>query len=366
MPKPVYDAMTEHLQLELLTGGYEAEHAAFEKTEHTYQAVSQMLGCSSREIALVENATAAWDMAFYSIPFQSGDRILTSMTEYCSNYIAFLQVSQKTGAVIEVIPNDEYGQTSVSALRNMLDNRVKLIAINHIPTNSGLINPAAEIGQVAREANALYLLDACQSVGQVPINVKEIGCDFLTATGRKYLRGPRGTGFLYVREEQIEQLEPPFLDCHSATWVEADKYIIRGDARRFENWESNQAAKIGLGVAVDYFLQTGVEESTSRIANLGDLLRKHLGRISGVEVTDIGKNRGGIVTFRCHSKDTREVKQSLSEQNINVHLVGPNSARLDMEQRKLELLIRASVHYYNSEKELERFAASLESILASK
>lgn len=363
LPKPVYDAVTQHLEQELLTGGYEAQDAASEKIENTYLAVSKLLGCTSKEIAIVENATNAWDMAFYSIPFQPGDRILTSMTEYCSNYIAFLQVSQKTGATIEVIPNDEYGQTSVSALRNMLDDRVKLIAVNHIPTNSGLINPVAEIGQVAREANILYLLDACQSAGQVPLSVKEIGCDFLTATGRKYLRGPRGTGFLYVREELITKLEPPFLDCHSAEWIEPTKYIIRADARRFENWESNQATKIGLGVAVDYLLEIGVEETTARIVHLADLLRQQLNRITGVEVTDIGKNRGGIVTFSCLTMDARQVKQALSEVKINVQLIGPSSARLDMEQRKLGLLIRASVHYYNSEEEIVRFAATLESIV---
>lgn len=363
MTTQVVDAMKDHLELELLRGGYEAQAQAESRIEHTYLAISQLLGCQPREIAILENNTAAWDMAFYSIPFQPGDRILTSMTEYCSNYIAFMQVAKRTGAVVEVIPNDEFGQTSVEALRQMVDGRVKLIAVNHVPTNSGLVNPAAAIGQIARANGVLYLLDACQSVGQIPLDIQQIGCDFLTATGRKYLRGPRGTGFLYVREDLIEQLEPPFLDCHSAEWIAADRYAIRSDARRFENWESNQAAKIGLGVAIDYLLELGMENVSRRILSLAQTLRHKLQEMTGVTVTDIGEKRCGIVTFTCRQLDSTTIKQKLAKQSINVQVVGPGSARLDMENRQLGHLIRASVHYYNTEAEMERFCTALSSIL---
>ncbi|MGD8188759.1 aminotransferase class V-fold PLP-dependent enzyme [Brevibacillus ginsengisoli] len=363
MTRQVVEAMNEHHQLELLRGGYEAQAIADSRINRVYHAISQLIHCLPHEIAILENSTAAWDMAFYSIPFQQGDRILTSMSEYCSNYIAFLQVAKRTGAGIEVIPNDEYGQTSVEALRQMMDERVKLIAINHVPTNSGLINPAAAIGRIAQQSNAYYLLDACQSVGQIPIDVNEIQCDFLTATGRKYLRGPRGTGFLYVREALIEQLEPPFLDCHSAEWVAKDRYVIRPDASRFENWESNQAIKIGFGVAVDYLLDLGIERVSTRIVTLAEQLRSKLEEISGVRVTDIGEEKCGIVTFTSEQLDTVRIKQELASQNMNVHSIGPGSARLDMEDRQLERLIRASVHYYNTDEEIDRFCTVLSSIL---
>ncbi|WP_208346293.1 aminotransferase class V-fold PLP-dependent enzyme, partial [Aetokthonos hydrillicola] len=239
MPKLVLDSIISHLLLEAEIGGYEAAERSRDAVEHVYDSVATLIGCDRDEIAIIENATRAWDMAFYSIPFSSGDRILTSAAEYGSNYLAFLQVSRKTGAKVEVIPNDEHGQISINALRNAIDEHAKLIAITHIPTNGGLVNPAFSVGEVAREAGILYLLDACQSIGQMPIDVNLIGCDFLSATGRKYLRGPRGTGFLYVRRDTLEKVEPPFLDIRAARWIAKDQYQVRPDARRFENWETN-------------------------------------------------------------------------------------------------------------------------------
>src|ERR671922_276713 len=261
VPQPVLHATIGHLQLEALVGGYEAAAQAHEAVEHVYDAAATLLGCHRDEIAVVENATRAWDMAFYAVPLGPGDRILTAVAEYASNYIAFLQVARKTGAVVEVIPNDASGQLSIEALRRAIDERVKLIAITHIPTNGGLVNPAAAVGRVAREAGVLYLLDACQSIGQLPIDVGAIGCDMLSATGRKYLRGPRGTGFLYVRRSLLEQLDPPMIDLHAATWVAADRYEMLPNARRFENWETNYAGKVALGVAIDYAMQWGVDDT---------------------------------------------------------------------------------------------------------
>ncbi|MFL5656811.1 MAG: aminotransferase class V-fold PLP-dependent enzyme [Ktedonobacteraceae bacterium] len=363
MPRPVLDATIAHLQLEAQIGGYEAAERANDAIEHVYDAAAALIGCSRDEIAIIENATRAWDMAFYSIPFKPGDRILTAMAEYASNYIAFLQVAQKTGATVEVIPNDPYGQISLEALRKAIDDRVKLIAITHIPTNGGLVNPVVEVGKVAREHGILYLVDACQSAGQVPIDVNHIGCDMLSATGRKYLRGPRGTGFLYVRQSILEQLEPPMLDLHAAEWIAKDRYEIRPDARRFENWETNYAGKIGLGVAIDYALQWDVDTTWRRIKTLAYKLRTQLSPLPGVIVRDRGVTQCGIVTFSVEDKDPDEIVHMLSKQNINVSVSRRSSTLLDMDARGLESLVRASVHYYNSEEEVEQFCRKVESLL---
>ncbi len=351
-PAPVTNAVLQHLAREGVRGGYEAELEAEAAIARTYDALAGLLNCGMDEIAVVENATRAWDMLFYSIPLKAGDRILTAQCEYGSNFIAMLQRAKQTGAIVEAVPNDEYGQFSVPHLQQMLDKRVKLIAMTHVPTNGGLVNPAAEVGKVAKQAGALYLLDACQSVGQMPLDVQAIGCDMLTATGRKFLRGPRGTGFLYVSRTILETLEPPFLDMQAAEWTAPDSYRIRPDARRFETWETNIAAKIGLGVAVDYAQSWGLEAIEQRVTGLATTLREQLRQIPGVTVRDQGRRQCGIVTFTVDGVASLQVKERLTANNINVWTSPRRSTLLDMEARGLADVVRASVHYYNTEAEI--------------
>lgn len=361
-PVQVTDAMIAYLRREAEIGGYEAAAEAHDQVERAYDAIARLIGCRTDEVAVVENATRAWDMAFYGLKFAPGDRILTARAEYSSNVIAFLQVARRTGAVIEVIENDESGQLSVRDLRRRLDQGrapAKLVAITHVPTQGGLINPAEEIGAAAKEAGVAYLLDACQSVGQLPVDVDQIGCDFLSATGRKYLRGPRGTGFLYVRASMLDQVEPPFLDLHAAAWTAPDRYELRPDARRFENWETNYAAKIGLGVAVDYALSWGIDAIEERVSVLADRLRELLKETEGVTVHDQGQRQCGIVTFTVTGVSAQEVQRLLANRGVNVSVSLVEYARLDLSHRGLPDLVRASVHYYNTEDELHQLIAAL-------
>jgi cysteine desulfurase/selenocysteine lyase len=353
MPDVVLAAMVGHLEREAAIGGYEAAAEAADTVEHSYDAIARLLNCARDEVAIVENATRAWDMAFYAIPFERGDRILSSAAEYESNYLAFLQVCRRTGATVEIVPSDPTGQVSVEALEAMIDEKVRLISLTHVPTNGGLVNPAAAVGQVARRHGIPFLLDACQSAGQLPLDVEELGCDILSATGRKYLRGPRGTGFLYVRRSLVQQLEPPLLDLHAAEWVARDDYRIRPDARRFENWETNYAAKIALGVAVDYALDWGSAAIWNRVRALGEALRERLAALPNVTVLDVGEVRCGIVSLACDAIDGAEVQRRLRADRINVSVSPRRYTRIDMEERGLAEVVRASVHYYNTESELD-------------
>jgi cysteine desulfurase / selenocysteine lyase len=358
-PDPVFHAVVGHLELERRIGGYEAAERAAERVANTYKALARLLNCAPDEIACVENATRAWDMAFYALAFRPGDRILTGVSEYASNYIAFLQTARRSGVGIDVVPDDDAGQLSLRALEDMIDERVKLIAITHVGTQGGLVNPAAAIGRIARAHGITYLLDACQSVGQMPIDVEAMGCDILSATGRKYLRGPRGTGFLYVRRALIQDLEPPFLDLHAATWTGMNAFEIRPDAKRFETFETYVAGRIGLGVAADYACNLGLEAIAQRVRRLAATLRDGLSALPGVTVRDRGEELCGIVTFTKDGASASAIRQRLGAERINVSVSVITAARLDLEARGLPELVRASVHYYNTEDEIERFCAAL-------
>jgi selenocysteine lyase/cysteine desulfurase len=358
-PRPVVARVIEHLRLEEQIGGYEAADRVTAELEAVYGSVARLLHCSADEIALQENATRGWEMAFYSLRFAAGDSIVTSANEYASNYIAFLQVAQRTGAEIHVVESDQAGEVDLEALRKLLDDRVKLIALTHLPTNGGLVQPAAQVGALARRAGIPFLLDATQSAGQMHLDVEALGCDMLCATGRKYLRGPRGTGFLYVRRSMLDKMEPPLLDMHAANWISQDKFAVRGDAKRFETWESAAATRLGLGVAIEYALALGLKNIERRVQELGALLRERLGEVKGVTIQDLGRVRSGLVTFTCVGHTAGDVMQDLKEQGIAVRVSDRSSTLIDMERRGFEELVRASVHYYNTEEEIERLCEAV-------
>lgn len=362
MPIPVSDALHQYLHTEEQIGGYEAQAKYEESLEGFYGAAAKLLNCTNKEIAYIENATRAWDLAFYSFKFLPGDKILTSIAEYGSNVVAYNQQVKRLGIEVVYVPNDQYGQLDTHALENLIDDRVKLISITHIPTGGGLVNPAKAIGKIAKAAGIPYLLDSCQGVGQVLLDVEEIGCDALCATGRKYLRGPRGTGFLYMRQSLLEQLEPPFLDQHAAVLTSPTEYSIRPDAKRFETWEQFCAGKFALTKAIEYAQSWGLDEIQNRIYALAEVFRAKLSGIDGITVTDEGVEKCGIVTFVSSQLEAGKIRDQLVKHKINVGVSSGAGSMVSFEQRGLTQVVRASVHYFNTEEEIDYFVDVLRSI----
>ncbi|MGI9319361.1 MAG: aminotransferase class V-fold PLP-dependent enzyme [bacterium] len=363
MPAPVVDYLCNFLKLEESIGGYESVEREAAALDNFYHATARMLNCNAGEVAYAENATRAWDMAFYGLSFNPGDRILTTISEYGSNVIAYNQQAERYGVEVVFVPDDQYGQIDVEALRRMVDDRVKLISISLIPTGGGLVNPAMEVGKVARDAGIPYLLDACQAVGQLPLDVEAIGCDMLSATGRKFLRGPRGTGFLYVRSTMMDRLIPPFLDQHSADLISPGEYRMAEDARRFENWEQYFAGKAALGVSIDYAMDWGLVSIRDRVFFLAETLRTRLSEIDGVQLTDQGQVKCGIVTFAVAQQDAYQIKSELHKRKINVSVSDGSGNLVSFQQRGIEQVVRSSVHYFNTIEEIDIFINALKEIL---
>jgi cysteine desulfurase/selenocysteine lyase len=359
-PDVVVETMVTYLQEEAVYGGYETEYKYEQQLENVYALIAWLINADKEEVAIVENASTAWGLAFNGIDFKKGDVVITSEMEYVTNLIGFLHAQQTQGIIVTVIPNDAQGNFCLQELEAAITPQTKLIAVTHIPSTAGGIIPIVDIGKIARRHGILYLVDACQTAGQAPIDVREIDCDMLAVTGRKFLRAPRGTGFLYVRKSVQGRLKLLLMDGFTAPRVSREDFSVRNDARRFELYEKNRALALGLGKAVEYALGIGVDRIWQRIQDLAGLMRRRLERIDGVTVHDRGDVQCGIVTFSVNGMDSPLIKSRLAEQGINVSVGKAVSTLLYMNKNNLVSIVRASVHYYNTEEEIDLLCDALD------
>ena len=360
--KETVDIITEYLQMEATLGGYEVKEKYQTEVDNFYVEAARLINAAPDEIAIVGSASEGITNALFSIPWEAGDIILTSEVEYGNCYLNYLKLKEEKGIVIQIVPNDEDGNILLEKMEAMISPKVKLISITHIPTNGGLILPAEAIGQLAKKHNILYLLDACQSVGQIPVDVEKIQCDFLSATSRKYLRGPRGLGFMYVRKSVLPQLTPVFLDMVTAHWENEDEYTLDCNIKMFEHWEKSYALVFGFTTALSYLNNLGVENTWQRIEHLANYLRQQLAGVAGIEMLDIGTQQCGLVSFRMLGTEAEDLAKVLSKMGINISVSAKSSTVLDMDKRGLDAVNRASVHYYNTEEEIDIFVEKLEDI----
>jgi selenocysteine lyase/cysteine desulfurase len=365
MPDTVTKSILDHIKLEASIGGYEASALMKAGINEFYAQAGKLLNSKPSRIAFTSSATDSYSRALSSIPFKAGDVILTSNDDFISNQIQFLSCQKRFGIRVARINNAPGGGVDLNDLEYKLKTlHPRLLAITHIPTNSGLVQPVKEIGVMAKQYDAYYILDACQSIGQMKLDVEELGCDFLSVTSRKFLRGPRGAGFLYISDRVLQDgLEPLFIDMRGAEWIEKDIYKQREDAARFEDWEFAYALVLGTRYAIEYCLQIGEERIWQRVKELSSYMRAELAGINRVKILDQGPELGGLVTFTAEGHDPVRITQQLLERKINVVPSFRNFAILDFDKKKAAWAIRASPHYFNTHEEIDQFIESVKEII---
>jgi len=362
MPAPVISAITDHIELESRIGGYEAQDARRQAIDAAYESVADLIGAKARNIAFTENATASSMQALSAIPFKRDDVILTTRNDYASNQIQFLSLQSRLGVKVMRAPDRTEGGVDVSAMSDLIhSHRPRLVCVTHVPTNSGLEQDIKSVGDACRSAGTIYLVDACQSIGQMPVNVLDIGCDFLTATARKFLRGPRGSGFLYVSDGMLERnLEPLFIDMRGANWTDRDSYQAVDSAKRYENWEFAWAQVLGTGTAAAYARAIGLENIRGRVYEMVHRLRDGLAKIDKVQVLGGDEELCGIVTVTIDGRDPFEIVTSLRERGINTSAQRREYAVIDYDNKNVAGALRISPHYYNTSDEIDRVISAIE------
>ena len=357
-------AQQGYLDLEASVGGYEAMSIATDEIQSWYTASAELLNCEPGEVAFQSGASEAWWRAFLATDLQPGDRVLAGTTEFQSAAFGLMQ-ARKRGITVEMIPDDSSGHVDVEVLASMLERPAKLVCLTQIGMSNGMVNPAERVGQVVKSTGALYLLDACQAAGQMLLDVDRLQCDFLTATGRKWLRGPRGTGMLYVRSSILDRLvDPVFVDGRSAVWNSTDTYELAPGSSRYELAEMNPAGRVGLGSAIGYALDIGLEAIEQRVRSLSSMLREQLQTVPTIRVTDRGDELCGIVTFVSDAVGAVEIGEQLHSEGINTSTPGAANSRYLFESVGVDTIVRASPHYYNTEDELSQFIHALANIVS--
>lgn len=363
-PDVVVNTIKDYLTWESHIGGYEAAALAKDQIAGVYDSLGRLVGAKSHEIAFVDSATRAWNAILYAFPLSPGDIILTSISEFGSNVVSLAQIAARSGVQVKVIKNDEYGRVSLSDLEQKLTDKVRLVVITHVPAQRGIVNPVVEIGEILRNYGVFYLVDACQSVGQMEVNVNQIGCDAMTATGRKWLRGPRGTGFFFLRENWIQQIEPATVDLAVADlakpqfMLENTELIIREDIKRFEMWERSFALMLGLGAAADHAVGQGLSKIHDSVKGLAIMIRQEISRGHDFIVGEPINSECGIVTIASQKFDVSKIKAELFAKGINTSVVNDYDGPLDFYNRGIKTALRVSPHYYNTVQEVEKFLES--------
>jgi len=361
-PKPVIDAMLEYFNeynANVGRGVHRATMRATEVFEAVRKKIANVINCDGDEIAYTKNATESINIVAQGLGLKSGDKVVTTVLEHHSNILPWQRL-QERGVKLEVI-----GATNDCLLRPedfeaAIDKSTRLIATHQVSNSVGSIQPVEEIGKVAKENDVLFLLDAAQSVGHMPVDVRKIGCDFLAAPGHKGLLGPQGTGFLYFRKELGKELKPLLVGGGMVEEVGKDRVEFSKPPQIFDGGTPNIPGIIGLGRACDYVLDIGIERIEKRERELTESMMKiaKIGNVSVYGPTDLNK-RGGVVSFNVKGLGHHDVASMLDELEKIAVRSGHHCAQPTMKHLGVEGTVRASVHYYNLPDEVAKLVETV-------
>ncbi|MFB6454976.1 aminotransferase class V-fold PLP-dependent enzyme [Chitinophaga sp. Hz27] len=357
IPLPVLTAMQEYIKEEAEFGGYETAEKYAVALDSFYDLAAQLLQTHSRNIAFTTNSTDSYNKALSAVPFKEGDVVLLTENDYPANFISLINLEKRYGIKLVLVKNVADGEIDLEDLEDKIRTyHPKLVSITHIPTSSGLVQPAEAIGEITSRYDTLYLLDACQSLGQLPVTAAATKADFISGTTRKFLRGPRGAGLLYVSDRALDMgLEPLLPDGAGNVWTGPFTYTPGTDAKRFELWEKSRAIQMGSIAALKYLLDIGIENVSTRNQMLATELRLALQEVPGVKLQDRGKQLSSIITFTVAGKQEAGAKQFFRERGINIFTSLKSSAVIDFQEKGIDWVMRVSPHYYNDGEELTRF-----------
>jgi selenocysteine lyase/cysteine desulfurase len=371
MPDAVTKAQLDHINLESEIGGYEASDLRADIINDFYNQAALLFNCKASNIAFTASATDSYARALSSIRIKSGDIILTDKDDFVSNQIQFLSLEKRLNVNIIHINNALIGGVDLNDLREKLHKyQPKLLAITHIPTNSGLVQPVNEIAKIYSEYaenytdKSWYILDACQSAGQMKLDVRKLKCDFLSVTCRKFLRGPRGTGALFVSDRALQNgLEPMFIDMRGAEWKEKNLYEQQPTAMRYEDWEFAYSTVVGTREAIKYCLAIGENKIWQQVKLLSSFMRSKLEAVDGIRVLDRGPELSSSVSFYIKDKQPRYIVNEMLKRKINVVASYRAFGLIDFDEKGVNWVVRSSPHYYNTIDEIDYFIEAVKEII---
>ncbi len=367
LPDAALHAMHGYALREQALGAYGAARQVQAEIEQLYQGIAATIHAQPQDIALTQGNSDGWSLVVSAMDWSGGGRILAPRSEWGGNLGILMQLSAQCGVQVEEIPSDADGAVDLEALETLLRTPASLVVLTWMPANSPLVQPAEAVGALCAQAGVPLLVDAAQAVGQWPVDVRQLQCAALTAPGRKWLRGPRGTGFVYVHPDFLPRLRPLTADHFSRPWQTGNTWTYRADARRLEQSEASVALRLGLGAALAAWNALGMERIHGEIQKRADWLRDGLDCLPGIRAHRSGRHASsGIVTLECSRHDAAALHRGLQERGVEAALSPVAFTPWDMQARGLSAVLRLSAGHDTAWGSLQYCLDALAEVLESR